>query len=370
MDRDPRKLIRVTLREEFVVLTGDLIGALLLQQCLYWTESHKEYDDYLREEERRKDTGIGQTYGWFRKSIRQITDQTLLPSKSTVARSLQALIDAGWLESRQDPYEKDRLQYRVRLVELQRDLQARNFPLDGYTLISGKGAMTEGKQCPTDGRGVPHRDRVSHVGTAISEEVLKVVERKTDSDVDEDVEVVSSSSLYESGELVRQGTFFCGDIQGLTTEIFQQVQATASQVRSEDFLKAFPDMLREQAIWDNAHHVSRTPKEAYAFHKARFLKRYRSKRLLFFDLNHSAICQHCGIQSSRVLDDRKACDQEERVIAAFSNRLGSANTDLRQYVAWLRDKAEDKGWTLTPALILKQDLVSEYLASMNAGLDL
>jgi len=365
---DPRKLIRVTLREEFVVLTGDLIGALLLQQALYWTESHKEYDDFLREEERRRDTGIGQTYGWFRKSIRQITDQTLLKSKSSVADHLQVLIDAGWLESRPDPHEKDRLQYRIKLVELQRDLQAHGFPLDGYTLISGKGGMTGGKACPSDGRGVRHTDRVSVTRTAISEEVMKVM--KSDEDVDVDVEKAASSSLCESGELVRQGTFFCGDIAGLTAEVFKQVQVTAPQVRSEDFLKAFPDLLREQAVWSNAHHVRRTPKETYDFHKARFLKRYRSKRLLFYDLNYSAICQHCGIQSSRILDDRRACDQEERVVSALSNKLGSAGTDLRQYVAWLLEKAVDKGWTLTPALILKQDLVNEYLASLTKGLDL
>jgi len=70
------------------------------------------------------------------------------------------------------------------------------------------------------------------------------------------------------------------------------------------------------------------------------------------------------------LDDRRACDQEERVVSALSNKLGSAGTDLRQYVAWLLEKAVDKGWTLTPALILKQDLVNEYLASLTKGLDL
>ena len=385
---EPRKLIRITLREEFVALTGDHTKALLLQQCLYWTESHNDFDDYIREEERRKDTGLSKTYGWFQKSLQHIADQTLLLSKATVSRHLQALINSGWLECRQDTIEKDRLQYRVNLIKLQQDLQNKGYPLDGYTLISGKGGMTEGKQCSVDGQGVRYTDRihktsrfktennvskwktVSQNGTAISKDIVKSTEDGTGipvPDVNEDREsnaTLSSFSGVRNRELQRQGTNFTGDVSGLEAEVYGQVRITAPQVIDENFRHAFVDLVQEQAIWENSHHVKpRTPRDEYTFQLNRFLKRYRSKRLLFYDLNFVSICHCCGIPCIRSLDTKEHCQKEERLVSATINKLVNANSGWGHYISWLQEKAEDKGWTVTPALVLKPDLVDEFLVS-------
>ena len=48
-----QKLKRVVIKEELVVLTGDIFKAVILNQFLYWSERVKDFDKFISEEKVR-----------------------------------------------------------------------------------------------------------------------------------------------------------------------------------------------------------------------------------------------------------------------------------------------------------------------------
>jgi DNA-binding transcriptional ArsR family regulator len=139
-----RKLKRVTLKEEFVALTGDFVTALVLQQMIYWTERMNDVDSYiLQEADRAKENGVAVdanllSKGWIYKTAKELAEETLTNlSDSNMRRHLKKLVDNGWLLQRQNPkYKWDRtIQYRVDLVKISGDLQKIGYQLDGYKIL-------------------------------------------------------------------------------------------------------------------------------------------------------------------------------------------------------------------------------------------
>lgn len=139
------KLKRAVIKEELVSLTGDFKKAIVLNQMIYWSERVKDFDKFISEEqERSKLAGIEReekelNNGWIYKKAEELAEETLMKvNKSTMSRCLDSLVKSGWLDRRRNPnprfgYDKT-YQYRVNLVQIQKDLNKSGYPLEGYKL--------------------------------------------------------------------------------------------------------------------------------------------------------------------------------------------------------------------------------------------
>ncbi len=137
------KLKRVVIKEELVILTGDYINALILNQFLYWSERTKDFDKFVQEEKERgvpedSDLNIELTFGWIYKTADELSTELMLRvSGSTIRRHITKLVKAGWIDQRHNPNHKwDRtLQYRPNIINIQTDLEVMGYSLEGYPLL-------------------------------------------------------------------------------------------------------------------------------------------------------------------------------------------------------------------------------------------
>ncbi|ACV59956.1 helix-turn-helix domain-containing protein [Alicyclobacillus acidocaldarius] len=140
MQQRPIRLKRVVIKEELVVLTGDYIKAILLNQFLYWSERVEDFDLFILEEQQRArdvgdDLNIELRQGWIYKKAEDLSEETMLNlSKTAIGNHLKSLVDAGWIEQRRNPQNKmdKTYQYRVNIVNIQRDLMQLGYSLEGY----------------------------------------------------------------------------------------------------------------------------------------------------------------------------------------------------------------------------------------------
>ncbi|MEK4114559.1 hypothetical protein MHH92_30425 [Paenibacillus sp. FSL M7-1414] len=145
-EQQPRKLLRCTIKEEYVELTGDAVSAALLNQMIFWQEViNKSDSEKLAEIEVLERIGDHDKAnkmrsqlrgGWFWKSAQELSDEIMFSTRPTVARKLKALVDNGIIESRKNDKKKfdHTNHYRVNLSFIQRELDKLGFSLEGYTL--------------------------------------------------------------------------------------------------------------------------------------------------------------------------------------------------------------------------------------------
>lgn len=150
--KNPHKLKRVFIKEEFVALTGNVVQAVILAQLEYWQERVYEYDEFIREERKRVAQGLAkrsdkpedwspsnleETHGWIYKSAEQLSEETMLGlSASNMRKHLKALVENKWVLERTNPkHAWDRTkQYRLDLAQMKRDLAAIGYPLQEWDL--------------------------------------------------------------------------------------------------------------------------------------------------------------------------------------------------------------------------------------------
>ena len=116
----------------------DFYAAAALGQMIYWSLRTEDIDAYLREEANRmRQTGeqvnVPLTYGWVYKTAEELAQELLdICSRQTMARRLDALVTAGWLEKRNNPrHQWDRtLQYRPNLQAIDEGLQELGYSLE------------------------------------------------------------------------------------------------------------------------------------------------------------------------------------------------------------------------------------------------
>ncbi|MHB1681928.1 MAG: DnaD domain protein [Bacilli bacterium] len=139
----PRRFGRVVVKEELVLLTGDLFKAIILNQFIYWSQRVRDFDRFLGEENARMKQGgqsanVSLMNGWIYKSAEELNQETFLGvSPQTIGRHVQTLIDRGYLLWRHNPdHGWDRTkQYRVDYVVVQKDLLKLGCALDGFALM-------------------------------------------------------------------------------------------------------------------------------------------------------------------------------------------------------------------------------------------
>ena len=137
-----KKLKRAVIKEELVVLTGDFVKAVLLNQFIYWSERIRDFDKFIEEERKRmekdgQEASFEKQSGWIYKTAEELSDEAMLGlSPQTIRRYLKELMDNGWIDERQNPkYKWDRTkQYRVNIIKIQKALQEIGYSLEGYPL--------------------------------------------------------------------------------------------------------------------------------------------------------------------------------------------------------------------------------------------
>lgn len=141
-----KKLKRAVIKEELVVLTGDCLKAVVLNQFIYWSERTRDFDAFIEEEKKRNpETVVNLTHGWIYKSAKELSDEVMIGSHDTVARKLAELVKDGWIKRRNNPnYTWDRTyQYRPAIREIQIALQELGYALDGYPLVINRECITQ-----------------------------------------------------------------------------------------------------------------------------------------------------------------------------------------------------------------------------------
>jgi DNA-binding transcriptional ArsR family regulator len=116
--------------------------AIILGQLLFWFEKVRAYDECLLDEYRALSCGGSAKApklrdGWIYKKASDLISETMLSiSEQTMRRHLIALVDAGWVEARNNPENKwDKvLQYKPNLAAISKALNAIGYALQGYVI--------------------------------------------------------------------------------------------------------------------------------------------------------------------------------------------------------------------------------------------
>lgn len=142
-------LKRVVIKEELVALTGDITKSIVLNQLIYWSERVRDVSAYKKQENARRLAMMGYEfdfdkelltdlqYGWIYKSAQEMAYEIMMSgSRVMVSRIFKEFEKNGWVISRRNPKNKmDKTkQYRVDIVQIQKDLYELGYNLEGYPL--------------------------------------------------------------------------------------------------------------------------------------------------------------------------------------------------------------------------------------------
>ena len=138
---EARRLKRAIIKEEYIAITGDFQKAVILNQFIYWSERISDFDDFIRQENKRAaDYGEDEqdlTCGWIYKTAEELSEETMLGLTTAGMRNhIKALVEMGFISERNNPkYKWDRTkQYRVNLAEIIVALENAGFSLEGYKI--------------------------------------------------------------------------------------------------------------------------------------------------------------------------------------------------------------------------------------------
>ena len=103
----------------------------------------KDTDRYIIEEKERAlkeqlEVSMDESNGWIYKTAEELNEELMVGmSKATIGKYINQLVEAGYLDKRNNPkYKWDKtLQYRVDLVKVQKDLAKLGYALEWYKLL-------------------------------------------------------------------------------------------------------------------------------------------------------------------------------------------------------------------------------------------
>jgi len=174
---EPRKLKRATIKEELVALTNDAIDALLLNHFLRCQAMARHVERYI-EEERARFNAHGErlnmppTEGWFYKKSDEMSEETMLGlSRSNMRARIAKLVEPGWIEERDNPFQKwDKTkQYRVNIRKLDADLRELGYHLDGWLIEQIAPTKQRGSRSKSRSSEIESRDSDSESRDSVTE---------------------------------------------------------------------------------------------------------------------------------------------------------------------------------------------------------
>lgn len=134
------------LREEYLVLTGDHVSALLLNRLVYLYEIAEQSDLRMAREKEARDAEAPDTLvvpgsidwaksrGWTRASSAELRESSLLHhvGDRTIREKMLAMVEAGYVEHAPGKTQ-DQDRWRINVLKLQAALLAEGFTIPGYT---------------------------------------------------------------------------------------------------------------------------------------------------------------------------------------------------------------------------------------------
>ena len=145
--KDPEKLKRAVIKEEFVAITNNFVDAVILNQFLYWTERVKDLGELIEEEKKRESSSNIEAniynddsfeHGWFYKSAKQLNEETMLGmGNSAINKHIKTLVDKGFVKRRRnEKYKWDRTwQYRVDINKVAIEVERAGYTMQGYKFL-------------------------------------------------------------------------------------------------------------------------------------------------------------------------------------------------------------------------------------------
>lgn len=162
--RGVRPLKRTILREEFLILTGSPLRALVLNQFLYWTGRFFEFDRIILEEkiaatqsgnQSPHDFLCFQNKAWFFKRMVDLKDEIMLDvSDDDLWSSVVYLIQNDWVESQKidENDQKDTFRFCCHIQKIQQDLGQLGYVLPHFSLLGSPADPTHLSAKPADER--------------------------------------------------------------------------------------------------------------------------------------------------------------------------------------------------------------------------
>ena len=123
-------------REGLEVTIGHHAEVVLLRKFIYWTGSLWDFDQFMHEEQARREQvfqGDPPESGWVKKTAADFLGESIPSlSRHAIRKHLKSLVRKEFLYEREDPVYpwEHALQYRVNLVKLRKALARRGYHLD------------------------------------------------------------------------------------------------------------------------------------------------------------------------------------------------------------------------------------------------
>lgn len=139
-----RKLKVVTIREDLLVITGDWLSAVILNQMIFWQDVVDRMDrsnyqalqmaQKIGDERQAQELEKQMRYGWFWKSAQEMTEELMgIASRQTVNNRMNDLAKAIYLFKKNPEKGGNRSNWwQVNLVKINEDLQEKGYMLHGW----------------------------------------------------------------------------------------------------------------------------------------------------------------------------------------------------------------------------------------------
>ncbi|MFT9057405.1 MAG: hypothetical protein ABF449_12480 [Ethanoligenens sp.] len=143
-EKNPRRVKRAIIKEEYIAITGDMVEAVILNQMIYWSERVSDFDAFIIEERARQkqdgetESDFSLQHGWIYKSADQLKEEIMSQdSTRTINRKLDSLVEKKFLSRRRNPHSKydHKYQYRVDFAAIVAALDANGYVLEGYAKL-------------------------------------------------------------------------------------------------------------------------------------------------------------------------------------------------------------------------------------------
>ncbi len=353
----PRKLKRVVIKEELVELTGHWRMALILNQFLYWSERHHDFDRFIAEEQARNpESTTPLTHGWIYKSAKELLNELMIDmSEVTLRRDIKLLVERGYLAEQYNPDKRwDReLQYRPDVRLIQRDLQELGYTLDNYPLLlDAPFFMVKNASFTMKNRRSTGEEWILHGEGAIPEITPEIT-----SEITSENDVVAA--LSELGLTRKQATDAVQQHQLTLDDVARWESWLDTLDQADNGIAVFAAAIKERPLPPRSRRRGRAPSPAQA-------SQQHLAPPIATDLAPSVIEVHTADGMLQLLN---AHEVWQAVLAKIQEQVPRGEFDTWIKPCVLLDVESQVAIVGTPNIFVRQEIESRYLSILRAALE-
>ncbi len=360
----PRKLKRVVIKEELVELTGHWRMALILNQFLYWSERHHDFDRFITEEQARNpESTTPLTHGWIYKSARELLNELMIDmSEVTLRRDIKLLVERGYLAEQYNPDKRwDReLQYRPDVRLIQRDLQELGYTLDNYPLLLDAPFFTmKNASFTMKNRRSTGEESILHGEGSIlhGEGAIPEITPEITSEITSENDVVAA--LSELGLTRKQATHAVQQHQLTLDDVARWESWLATLDQADNAIAVFAAAIKERPLPPRSRRWSRTPAPAQS-------DQQHPMSPTPTDLPPTLVEVHTADGALQRLNAR---DVWQAVLVKIQEQVPRSEFDTWIKPCVLLDVEAQVAIVGTPNIFVRQEIEGRYLSILRAALD-